>query len=90
MKKLPSNVSVYNKTPIFTEKTVPKALLKNHNTKAGTWGLLTALKGEIEYFIEDQEKVTLSTKLQGIIEPEITHYIKPIGEVSFFIEFCKS
>lgn len=89
MKKLPDNVKPYKKTPIFNEITVPKGLLKNHNTKNGTWGLLTIEKGEIEYAIEDQEKIVLSPNLLGVIEPEILHHIKPLGKVSFFIEFYK-
>ena len=52
MKKLPENTRPYKRTPIFNENTVPKGLLRNHNTKNGVWGLLTVEKGEIEYTIE--------------------------------------
>jgi tellurite resistance-related uncharacterized protein len=89
MKKLPNTVSPYKRTPIFNEETVPKGLLKNHNTKQGTWALLTVKSGKIEYVIEDKEVNILSPKLSGVIEPEIRHHIKPLGKVSFFIEFYK-
>jgi tellurite resistance-related uncharacterized protein len=89
MKKLPSNVSPYKKTPNFNEITVPKGLLKNHNTKQGTWALLTVQSGEIEYVIENEEVNILSPELSGVIEPEVKHHIKPLGAVSFFIEFYK-
>ena len=89
MKKLPDNVQPYKRTPMFNEINVPKGLLRNHNTKNGTWGLLKIEKGEMEYVIEDQEKIILNSSLPGVIEPEILHHIKPLGEVSFFIEFYK-
>lgn len=89
MKKIPSNVSPYKRTSTFNEITVPKGLLQNHNTKSGVWGLLTVESGKIEYVIEDKEINILSSELSGVIEPEIKHHIKPLGEVSFFIEFYK-
>lgn len=89
MKTLPEHVQQYSSSPVFTENTVPKGLLKDHSTKSGVWGLICVNEGELEYIIEDQETHILTPKNKGVVEPEIKHHIKPLGAVSFFIEFYK-
>lgn len=89
MKALPSNAVPYKKTPTFTEKSVPAGLLKDHQTKEGTWGKIVILKGEIVYTIqsEPQEVIRLTPENFGVVEPQVLHFIKPIGEVEFYVEF---
>jgi len=89
MKSLPHHVQQYSSSPVFTENTVPKGLLKDHSTKNGVWGLICVNEGELEYIIEDQETHILTPENKGVVEPEIKHHIKPLGAVSFFIEFYK-
>jgi len=89
MKTLPKNVSAYKKTKAFTEKTVPEGLLNNHSTKAKTWALIHVENGELEYTIENKEQHILTKGNVGVVEPEILHCVKPIGQVSFFVEFYK-
>ena len=90
MNKMPHDVIAYNKTSNFQKSTVPKGLLKSHNTKAGVWGLLTVLKGVVKYIIEDSnEEYILNSELKGVIEPEIKHHIVPSEDALFFIEFYK-
>ncbi|MFK8049225.1 MAG: DUF1971 domain-containing protein [Halioglobus sp.] len=40
MLELPKAVKPYKKTPAFTKDTIPRGLLAEHSTKAGTWGVL--------------------------------------------------
>lgn len=89
MKQLPNNVTAYKRTPIFTEQSVPAGLLKNHSTKAEVWGLIQIEEGELEYTIENKETLVLTTDKNGVVEPEIRHHIKPMGTVSFFVEFYR-
>lgn len=91
MKELPSNLTVYKKTSTFNEKTVPAGLLKSHTTKAGTWGKICVNKGKLLYIIEvePQDSIELSTSVFGVVEPEVPHHIKLIGEVEFLVEFYK-
>lgn len=89
MKQLPDNVKAYKRTPTFTEETVPEGLLNNHSTKAEVWGAIHIEEGQLEYTIEDKESHILTKKNHGIVEPEILHHIKPLGKVSFYIEFYK-
>lgn len=89
MKQLPDNVKAYKRTPTFTEETVPEGLLNNHNTKSGVWGVIHIAEGELEYTIGNEEVHILTKDKGGVVEPEIVHHIKPLGEVSFYIEFYK-
>lgn len=90
MKSLPDTVAPYQRTKTFTEDTVPKGLLTDHTTKAGIWGVITVEWGVLEYSIPGTgETVTLDPTQQGIIEPEVVHRVKPLGEVAFYVEFCR-
>lgn len=89
MKSLPNYVRSYARTPQFTETTVPKKLLANHDTKPGTWGVIAVEKGQLRYVIADSEEVIVTNRNPGIIEPTIPHYICPMGAVSFHVEFYK-
>ncbi|MBL6598481.1 MAG: DUF1971 domain-containing protein [Alphaproteobacteria bacterium] len=90
MKALPSTVSPYQRTKTFTQDTVPKGLLGDHNTKAGVWGVITVLEGRLEYVIPStEETVILDPVTLGIVEPEVRHHVTPLGEVAFFVEFYR-
>jgi len=91
MNLLPDNVSPYKRTPEFTELTVPKGLLKDHQTKEGVWGKIVILEGNLEYTILEPEieVIELSKIKHGVVEPKILHHIKPLGKVSFYVEFYR-
>ncbi len=89
MKTLPSHVKSYKMTPVFDADSIPKGLLKDHNTKNGVWGVIHVTEGELEYTIEDGEVNILTPENKGTVEPEILHYIRALGDVSFYIEFYK-
>jgi tellurite resistance-related uncharacterized protein len=91
MKPLPKTVTAYKRTPEFTEHTVPKGLLNDHQTKAGVWGKIVILEGELEYTLLEPEKETilLSPGQYGVVEPIMQHYIKPSNAVRFYVEFYK-
>lgn len=87
---IPESCKPYKKTPVFTEETIPQAILNDHATKAGVWGLLTVLDGSLEYVVPStsyRQTVTQDTK--AVIEPEVLHHVKPLGRVRFFVEFWR-
>lgn len=92
MKKLPENVKPYKKIDIFDEHSVPYGLLKDHSTKAGTWGKITLLEGKLLYRIQSNpiEEVELNPQKFGVVEPEVLHHVRVIGQVKFFVEFFKA
>lgn len=91
MKRLPNEVESYKKTKVFNQDNIPKALLSDHKTLAGVWGIINVLEGELIYVIsrEPLERFILSKDLSGVVEPEQIHFVKPVGEVKFYVEFYK-
>jgi len=90
MNDLPEDVTSYSKTPVFNEQNVPGTLLKDHKTKAGTWGVIHILEGALLYkTCSDDAAVTLRPNLPGIIPPKTPHSIEPLGPVRFFVEFFR-
>ena len=89
---LPEGLSAYRRTDVFTQDTVPAALLKAHNTKDGVWALIKVLEGELIYRVADPRRRASKTMLTprtlpGVIEPTILHAVEPVGAVRFFVEF---
>ena len=91
MKDLPENVAPYKRTPTFAADSIPKGLLKAHQTKAGTWGKIVVLEGQLLYRILEPSvsEVLLNSEAYGVVEPTILHEIAPVGDVSFYVEFYK-
>ena len=57
MVTLPPGVQPYRRTDVFTELTVPVALLKAHTTKEGAWALIHVLEGRLAYRIDDPRRL---------------------------------
>ena len=90
MKTLPSGVSHFKTTPVFTQDTVPEGLLNDHTTKAGVWGLIEVQSGTLSYTITGEaDSYMLSPGKPGVIEPEVKHHVKPLGDVAFTVSFYK-
>jgi tellurite resistance-related uncharacterized protein len=91
MKSLPDNVKNYKSTPQFTQDTVPKGLLRAHQTKEGTWGKIVVLSGKLSYRIlePELEEIELSPDKFGVVEPTVLHEVEPLGELCFHVEFYR-
>ncbi|MCZ6832042.1 MAG: DUF1971 domain-containing protein [Gammaproteobacteria bacterium] len=91
MKDLPAEVTSYKRTPEFTNETVPKGLVRAHQTKAGTWGKIVVLEGQLRYRIlePEHEEVDLSPEKHGVVEPTVLHEVEPLGKVRFYVEFYR-
>ncbi len=91
MKTLPSSVEPYSQTKVFDQFTVPAGLLKSHNTKAGVWGKIIVLEGELTYRILEPvvEEILLTPTVAGVVEPTIRHEVIPAPNVRFYVEFLR-
>ena len=85
----PSNLLKYSQSPVFTERTVPSALLKDHRTKASVWGKLIVNKGTLIYQRIDQPAQTLVAGDSATIFPQELHHVIPQDTVEFQVEFYK-
>ncbi len=91
MKKLPEGVSLYGRSPEFTENSIPENLLSVHRTKARTWGRIVVLDGRLRYRVLKpyESEVELTADQPGIVEPTVLHALEPIGGVKFYVEFYR-
>ncbi len=92
--RLPNGAESYKHTPTFTETSVPAALLKDHSTKPGTRGLIYVEQGRLRYAVTDAareptERILTPDSPPGLVEPTILHWVEPLGEVRFRIEFFR-
>ena len=77
----------YRKTAIFDEVTLPAALRREHRTKAGAWGVIRVLDGSLRLSFPDGREELLSPDHPGLIRPEETHWVEPVGAMRMQVEF---
>lgn len=88
--QLPDGLTAYKRTPVFTEKTVPKGLLNDHNTKSGIWGQIHVESGQLNYVVPSKNQShVLEPGIIGTVMPDERHHIEPVGSVQFFVEFWR-
>jgi tellurite resistance-related uncharacterized protein len=76
----------------FTANKIPKGLLKEHSTKAGTWGIIKVLQGKLLYTINEPSpaEYVLDKDRVGVIEPAVKHEVAPLSDdLQFVVEFYR-
>ncbi len=87
----PTDFAAYKRTPEFTAATIPAGLRKDHSTKKGVWAKIVVLEGTLRYVVDPLNATfTLEPSTPGIVIPEVLHYIGPLGEVRFYVEFYRA
>ncbi len=79
----------YRTTPVFDQATLPAALLAEHRTKEGVWGVIRVLEGRLRltYVDEPGGEVVLDPATPGRINPQQAHFVAPLGEMRMQVEF---
>jgi hemoglobin len=78
----------YKSTQVFDENTLPQKLRNAHSTKAGAWGIIRVLEGQLRYVIEDTGIASILTpERPGLVLPEQLHHVEPIGAMKMRVEF---
>ena len=93
MARLPPDVRPYQRTPTFTEETVPAGLTGRHSTKAGVWGVITVEAGRLFLFrlagdVSDSELLVPGET--GVVAPEELHRVEADGPVAFHVVFHRA
>lgn len=84
-------MAAYRSTPVFDEISLPAALRADHRTKAGTWGVITILEGEVRLtYAEPLEQRVLAPGRPGLVRPEQTHFVTPMGAMRMRVDFHDS
>ena len=76
----------YKSTPVFDENSLPAGLRRDHSTKAGVWGVIRVLEGEL-LFERGGEARTLTSGTPALILPEEKHRVEPLGRMRMQIDF---
>lgn len=82
----------YGSSPVFDETTLPAALRREHRTKAGAWGVIHVLEGQLRLVLDDgpgagPEGTILTPDRPGLIRPQQTHHVEPLGRVRMRVDF---
>lgn len=87
---LPLEAQPYSRTASFTEDTVPDALLRDHTTKPGVWGVITVERGRLELTrTEAGATHVLSPGNPATVAPGEKHHVSIVGDVCFHVEFWR-
>lgn len=81
------NVTPYRSTPVFDEVTLPQALRRDHSTKAGVWGVIRVLEGELRLHFEDDRIFVLDFENPGLVRPQEIHFVEPMGQMKMQVDF---
>jgi tellurite resistance-related uncharacterized protein len=80
--------SPYRSTPVFDETTLPAALRANHSTKAGVWGVIRIIEGQVRLtYVAPPREIILDPDHPGLVEPEQVHFVTPLGVLKMQVEF---
>ena len=77
----------YRSTPVFDEMTLPQALRRDHSTKAGVWGVIRILEGQLRLFFADGRELRLDPSHPGRIKPEEVHWVIPVRKMRMQVDF---
>ena len=84
------NAQPYKSTPEFDERSLPEALRNRHSTKAGVWGLLRVIEGEVRLVFEDPPRVVQVTPgAPAEIAPQAWHHVETSGPMRMHVEFYR-
>lgn len=92
MTDLPANAVCYKKTAPFTPETLPAKFANRHHTKAGVWGQIHMLSGQLELTLYDGDRAYVARRLgagdTAVFGPQEPHAVGfPDGEGAFEVWF---
>ena len=77
----------YKSTPVFDETTLPAALRREHRTKAGVWGVIRVLEGEVRFVVAGGAAKILTPDRPGLVLPDQPHHVEPLGKMRMQVDF---
>ena len=88
----------YKRMPVWNKDTMPEAVQRKHNTKVGTWGKITVLKGTLKFIELTEDGEVISEHLfeagadNPMAQPQAWHRVEAAtDDVELYLEFyCKA
>ena len=94
MTERPADLQPYKTTPRFTAATVPGALTRSHQTKAGVWGRIEVLDGTLHLTRFDQTgqvaaEETIPAGEHRFVHPQEPHSVALGDDTAFQVTFLR-
>jgi len=81
-------VRPYRSTPVFDQDTLPAALRGRHSTKAGVWGVVRVLEGQVRLtYLDPPSDILLDPATPGPLLPRQPHFVEPLGAMKMRVDF---
>ncbi len=78
----------YRSTPVFDETTLPAALRSRHSTKAGVWGVIRVIEGQLRLtYLDPPSEIMLDPQTPGPLLPQQPHFVEPLGPMKMQVDF---
>ncbi|MCL4673542.1 MAG: DUF1971 domain-containing protein [Sphingomonadaceae bacterium] len=78
----------YRSTPVFDQDTLPAALRRRHDTKAGVWGVIRVIEGTLKLtYLDPQSETILTPDNPGLVLPQQPHFVTPLGRMKMQVDF---
>lgn len=89
---LPAGYVPYGRSAEFTPETLPDKLKSAHSTKAGTWGLLHVLEGEVLFALVPPHRGRRRARAGDtvVVESQVPHKVEFVEPGRFYIEFFRA
>jgi tellurite resistance-related uncharacterized protein len=87
--ELPDGLRLVRSSKEWDERTIPPGLLHANHVASGTWGRILVRRGRLQFVASTAPPISLvlgpgSTQA---IPPDVEHHVRPLGAVSFSIDF---
>lgn len=76
----------YKQMPVWTKDNLPQMFQEKHNTKVGTWGKLTVLKGKLKFYELTEngdviaEHIFTPESEIPFVEPQAWHRVEALSD----------
>jgi tellurite resistance-related uncharacterized protein len=89
--ELPEGLELVRTTALWSEETVPAAVLSGHRVADGVWGQLVVHSGSVGFVFEDEPDATIQVDAGGsvVIPPGRRHHVVLQGSSTFAVEFYR-
>lgn len=94
MASIPNDFVNYKSTPIFTSDNIPKMFLHLHNTRAGVYGKINVISGQLKFYGfterrgEIEQEILIKQGDMAISPPEYWHKVEFLtDDTSFSVDF---
>ena len=80
----------YKITAVWDQDSLPAAIRNEHSTKAGTWGVLRVLDGEVRLvFVDPPVSLRVTPEAPALIAPQAVHHVELNGPMKMQVEFYR-